>query len=57
MRFDLPDVSLVAARLQQGHVVAYPTEAVMGLGCDPFNEAAVMRICALKDAMWTRACC
>ncbi len=28
--------------------MAYPTEAVWGLGCDPFSEAAVMRLLALK---------
>ncbi len=38
-----------AARvLRQGGIIAYPTEAVYGLGCDPFNQAAVLRILALK---------
>ncbi len=31
-----------------GGVVAYPTEAVYGLGCDPMNETAVLRVLALK---------
>lgn len=34
--------------LRRGGVVAYPTEAVWGLGCDPFDERAVMRLLALK---------
>lgn len=34
--------------LRRGGVVAYPTEAVWGLGCDPFNEHAVMRLLAIK---------
>ncbi len=34
--------------LRAGGVVAYPTEAVYGLGCDPLNEQAVMRILAIK---------
>ena len=34
--------------LRAGGVVAYPTEAVYGLGCDPFDESAVMRVLALK---------
>lgn len=38
-----------AAALHRGGVVAYPTEAVWGLGCDPFNEAAVARLLALKQ--------
>lgn len=35
--------------LQDGGIIAYPTEAVYGLGCDPFNEAAVERLCHLKN--------
>ena len=38
-----------AALLQRGGVIAYPTEAVWGLGCDPRDEAAVMRLLALKQ--------
>jgi L-threonylcarbamoyladenylate synthase len=35
--------------LQQGKVLAYPTEAVWGLGCDPFNKQAVEQILSLKQ--------
>ena len=35
--------------LQDGGVIAYPTEAVFGLGCLPHNRDAVMRILALKN--------
>jgi L-threonylcarbamoyladenylate synthase len=35
--------------LRGGEVIAYPTEAVYGLGCDPANEAAVERILQLKN--------
>lgn len=34
--------------LHKGNIIAYPTEAVYGLGCDPFNEAAVLHLLALK---------
>lgn len=37
------------AVLRRGGVVAYPTEAVWGLGCDPFDEVAVSRLLALKQ--------
>lgn len=37
-----------ASRLRAGAVLAYPTEAVWGLGCDPFDESAVLRLLALK---------
>ena len=35
--------------LAKGGVIAYPTEAVWGLGCDPFNQAAVEKLLALKQ--------
>lgn len=35
--------------LKQGKIIAYPTEAVWGLGCDPHNRAAVERILQLKN--------
>ena len=35
--------------LKNGGVVAYPTEAVWGLGCDPWSEAAVEKILCLKN--------
>lgn len=31
-----------------GGVIAYPTEAVFGLGCDPLNPEAVARLLAIK---------
>ena len=34
--------------LRAGGVIAYPTEAVYGLGCDPRDAAALERILALK---------
>ena len=38
-----------AVLLRRGGVVAYPTEAVWGLGCDPFDETAVSRLLVLKQ--------
>ena len=39
----------VSTYLHQGAVIAYPTEAVWGLGCDPWNEEAVAAIYELKQ--------
>lgn len=36
------------AALQSGEVIAYATEAVYGLGCDPDNPSAVQQILDLK---------
>ncbi|MGA7800564.1 MAG: Sua5/YciO/YrdC/YwlC family protein, partial [Gammaproteobacteria bacterium] len=35
--------------LRAGGVVGYPTEAVYGLGCDPFDHAAVARLLDIKS--------
>jgi len=35
--------------LNNAGVIAYPTEAVWGLGCDPFDAAAVARLLAIKQ--------
>lgn len=34
---------------ESGQLIVYPTEAVMGIGCDPNNEAAVLSLLALKQ--------
>ncbi|NID16316.1 L-threonylcarbamoyladenylate synthase [Luteibacter yeojuensis] len=47
-RFDLSTIDAAAAVLRDGGVLAYPTEAVFGLGCDPHDRAAFERVFALK---------
>lgn len=42
-------ITEAVAALRAGGIVAYPTEAVYGLGCDPRNRAAVARLFALKQ--------
>jgi L-threonylcarbamoyladenylate synthase len=34
--------------LKQGKIIAYPTEAVFGLGCDPNNENALIALLEIK---------
>jgi L-threonylcarbamoyladenylate synthase len=41
-------ISKALAAINAGDVIAYPTEAVWGLGCDPFNREAVHQILELK---------
>ena len=43
------DIDEAATLLRHGGLLAYPTEAVWGLGCDPGNEAAVLRLLQLKQ--------
>lgn len=42
-------IDSAVAILKQGGVIAYPTEAVFGLGCDPDNEAALDRLLKIKQ--------
>ena len=39
----------IAEALRQNQVVAYPTEAVFGLGCNPQSESAVKKLLNLKQ--------
>lgn len=36
-------------QIRREAIIAYPTEAVFGLGCDPDSESAVMALLALKQ--------
>ncbi len=44
-----PEVQRASQALRNGRVIAYPTEAVWGLGCDPFNRQAAYKILKLKS--------
>jgi L-threonylcarbamoyladenylate synthase len=46
---NLIDINQANAWVQAGEVIAYPTEAIYGLGCDPFNQQAVEALLALKQ--------
>lgn len=51
MKFTLSDVAAVESAvkaLRNGALIAYPTEAVFGLGCNPSNEDAVAALIRLK---------
>lgn len=38
-----------AESMKNGGVIAYPTEGVWGLGCDPLNQAAVKKVLQIKS--------
>ncbi len=44
----LQDFKQAVDIIRQGGIVAYPTEGVYGLGCDPNNEQALQRLIQLK---------
>lgn len=47
-------IPLAAHVLHAGGVIAYPTEAVWGLGCDPHNRAAVSKLLQMKQRDWRK---
>ncbi len=49
---DLEMLPALVEELKQGNVIAYPTEAVFGLGCDPDNEDALRKVLELKQRPW-----
>lgn len=49
MTVETLDIAAASRIILDGGVVAVPTEAVYGLSCDPWNEAAVTRLLELKQ--------
>ncbi|WP_416776975.1 L-threonylcarbamoyladenylate synthase type 1 TsaC [Xenorhabdus budapestensis] len=49
-----PEFDVIITALKEEKVVAYPTEAVFGLGCDPDSETAVNRLLLLKNRPWEK---
>ncbi|HEY6405029.1 MAG TPA: L-threonylcarbamoyladenylate synthase [Nitrososphaeraceae archaeon] len=43
------DVLKCAEVVKNGGVIVFPTDTVYGIGCDPYNHAAVNRVFAIKD--------
>ena len=43
------DLQKACQTLQSGGVIAYATEAVFGLGCDPDNQQAVHKLLQIKQ--------
>lgn len=43
------EIEQAAQWLQQGKLLAYPTESVWGIGCDAYNEEAVNQILTIKN--------
>ena len=48
VKADERNVSLAAKIVKEGGIVVYPTDTVYGLGCNPFNVAAVQKIKNIK---------
>ncbi|QJC34539.1 hypothetical protein GJT95_01225 [Enterobacteriaceae endosymbiont of Donacia crassipes] len=42
------DIKIFINALKMGKIIAYPTESVFGLGCDPDNKKAVYKLLIIK---------
>jgi len=49
-----PRLERAARLLARGGLIAYPTEAVYGLGCLPFERKAVERLLRVKKRSWRK---
>lgn len=45
----MANVEQALSALRQGDVIAYPTEGVFGVGCDPDNPEAIAKLLAVKQ--------
>lgn len=43
------ELSQAIVAINKGGIIAYPTESVYGLGCDPFNQKALEQLLLLKQ--------
>ncbi|MDA4114830.1 MAG: L-threonylcarbamoyladenylate synthase [Thaumarchaeota archaeon] len=46
---DPRSLEVASTMVKEGGVVAFPTDTVYGLGCDPFDAAAVVRLIEAKE--------
>lgn len=46
--------ALLLNAFNEGRLLAYPTEAVFGLGCNPLNKNAVQLLLKVKDRPWQK---
>ena len=50
----MSSVSSLVECLKAGEVIAYPTEGVWGLGCNPKDNLALQKLLDLKKRSWER---
>lgn len=47
--FSNDEIKSIVSIIKQGGIILYPTDTVWGIGCDPFNKAAVDKIFDIKQ--------
>ena len=52
---ELPkDLKLIADKITQGKIFAYPTESVFGIGCDALNNHSIEKVIKFKGRDYSK---
>ena len=46
---EIRKINQIIADLENGEIVAYPTDSSPAIGCDPFRKKTVIKLCRLKN--------
>ena len=48
------DIKVVIKKIKAGKIIVFPTDTVYGIGCDPYNKKAVLRLYEIKKREKTK---
>ena len=49
---DQNGINRIVKSYENGEIVAFPTDTVYGIGCDPFRKDSITKIYELKKKRW-----
>ena len=48
------DIKVAIKKIKDGEIIVFPTDTVYGIGCDPYNKKAVLRLYEIKKRKKTK---
>ena len=48
------DIKVAIKKIKDGEIIVFPTDTVYGIGCDPYNKKAVLRLYEIKKREKTK---
>ena len=48
------DIKVAIKKIRAGEIVVFPTDTVYGIGCDPYNKKAILRLYEIKKRKKTK---
>ena len=48
------DIKVAIKKIRAGEIVVFPTDTVYGIGCDPYNKKAILRLYEIKKREKTK---